>query len=314
MNASSPLSLLITGHLGFVGQTLLREYSRIQGGNRYEFKTLPDNLDICDLQGLHSALAQIRPDAVLHLAAQSFVPESFKDPSKTLAVNLNGTLNLLQALDEIDFRGRMLYVSSADIYGYIQENRLPITEDTPPAPRNPYAVSKLAAEHLCQQWSLQATYEILIARPFNHIGPGQDERFFWSGITRQIAAIELGQQSNFIKVGNLSVSRDFCAVEDVLQAYINLLQAPITSLSGLPIYNICSGQEIYLDQLLSQFINERGLMVKIQVEHNLLRASEQMRTVGCSKKINEQLSWSAKQPLVAVLHDMVEYWKRELCA
>ena len=314
MNITSPLSLLITGHLGFVGQTLLREYSRIEGGQAFEFKTLPDTLDICDLDSLHFALAKIRPDAVLHLAAQSFVPDSFEDPSKTFAVNLSGTLHLLQALDQIDFRGRLLYVSSADIYGFVQEERLPITEDTPPAPRNPYAVSKLAAEHLCLQWGLQATFEILIARPFNHIGPGQNDRFFWSRVTRQIAAIELGQQSNVIKVGNLSVSRDFCSVEDVLQAYIKLLQAPIISLSGPPIYNICSGQEIYLDKLLSELINERGLVVKIQVEKDLLRASEQMRAVGSSKKINEQISWNAKRPLVAVLHDMVEHWKRELCA
>lgn len=313
MNATQPLSLLITGHLGFVGQTLLRKCSRIEGAEAFEFKTLPDTLDICDLEGLHCALAKICPDAVLHLAAQSFVPESFKNPSKTFAVNLSGTLHLLQALDKINFRGRLLYVSSADIYGFTQANRLPITEDTPPAPRNPYSVSKLAAEHLCLQWGLQAAFEILIARPFNHIGPGQDDRFFWSRVTRQIAAIELGQQLNVIKVGNLSVSRDFCSVEDVLQAYIKLLQVPIASLSGSPIYNICSGQEIYLNQLLSQLINERGLLVKIEVEENLLRTSEQMRAVGCSKKINKQVSWNANRPLLAVLHDMVEHWKRELC-
>jgi len=314
MNASLPPSLLITGHLGFVGQTLLREDLHLQGRNAYQFKTLPEGLDICDQQALQYAVAQIRPDAVLHLAAQSFVPESFRDPSKTLAINLNGTLHLLQALDAINFQGRMLYVSSADVYGFVSENQLPITEDTPPAPRNPYAVSKLAAEHLCQQWSLQAAYDVLIARPFNHIGPGQDERFVWSGLTRQIAAIELGQQPNVIAVGNLLVSRDFSAVEDVLQAYMDLLQVPKTTLSGSAIYNICSGQEIYLNQLLGQLIDERGLVIDIKVDPSRLRAAEQVRAVGSSKKIKEQVSWAIKKPIVTVLHNMVEDWKRKLCA
>jgi GDP-4-dehydro-6-deoxy-D-mannose reductase len=313
MNANSTPSLLITGHLGFVGQTLLREYAHLDGGNAYEFKTLPNDLDICNPKALESALEEIRPDAVLHLAAQSFVPESFKDPSKTLAVNLNGTLNLLQGLDKINFHGRMLYVSSADVYGFVEENQLPITEDAPPAPRNPYAVSKLAAEYLCQQWSLQASYDILIARPFNHIGPGQDERFVWSSLTRQIAAIELGQQESILKVGNLSVSRDFSAVEDVLQAYIDLLRIPQSSLSGTGIYNICSGQEIYLDQLLVELINERGLVIDVQIDPDRLRAIDQVRAVGSSRKIKDQVSWSAKRSVISVLHHMVEDWKRKLC-
>lgn len=313
MNASPPPSLLITGHLGFVGQTLLREYKNLKGGNTYEFKTFSDDLDICDQKALQYAVAQIRPDAVLHLAAQSFVPESFSDPSKTLEINLNGTLHLLQALDDINFQGRMLYVSSADVYGFVSENQLPITENTPPAPRNPYAVSKLAAEYLCQQWSLQAAYEILIARPFNHIGPGQDERFVWSGLTRQIAAIELGQQPNVITVGNLSVSRDFSAVEDILQAYLDLLRAPKAALSGSAIYNICSGQETYLNQLLGQLVNERGLVISVQVNHSRLRLVEQVRAVGSSEKIKQQVSWASKQPIITVLHNMVEDWKKKLC-
>jgi GDP-4-dehydro-6-deoxy-D-mannose reductase len=161
---------------------------------------------------------------------------------------------------------------------------------------------------------LQAAYDVLIARPFNHIGPGQDERFVWSGLTRQIAAIELGQQPNVIAVGNLLVSRDFSAVEDVLQAYMDLLQVPKTTLSGSAIYNICSGQEIYLNQLLGQLIDERGLVIDIKVDPSRLRAAEQVRAVGSSKKIKEQVSWAIKKPIVTVLHNMVEDWKRKLCA
>jgi GDP-4-dehydro-6-deoxy-D-mannose reductase len=314
MNSVDRPSLLITGHLGFVGQALLRDFPQLVGGDAYDYKTLSADLDILDIDSLQQELAVIQPDAVLHLAAQSFVPESFKNPSKTLAVNLMGTLHLLQALDRVHFKGRLLYVSSADVYGLVPEHCLPIAEDQPAAPRNPYAVSKLAAEYLCQQWAFQAGYSILIARPFNHIGPGQDERFIWADITRQIAAIELGQQSAILTVGNLEVSRDFTAVDDVLQAYIDLLKIPASALSGSLIYNICSGQESYLNDLLDRLINERGIQIDIQVDPNRLRAVEQVRTVGSSKKIKEQVSWMPKKPLMTVLHNMVEDWKRKLQA
>lgn len=314
MHAITRPSLLITGHLGFVGQVLLRDHAQLIGGDFFQLKTLPADLDILNLVDLKKSLEQIQPQAVLHLAAQSFVPESFNNPARTLSVNLTGTLHLLQALDHINFQGRLLYVSSADVYGFVPEANLPITEEQAPLPRNPYAVSKLAAEYLCQQWNLRANYNIIIARPFNHIGPGQDERFIWSGLARQLAAIELGQRPPVLEVGNLGVSRDFTAVEDVIQAYIDLLRAPKNSLNGSVIYNICSGREVFLDQLLAQLINERGLSVELVIDPNRLRVAEQVRAVGSSEKIQKQVSWLIKKPVIAVLHDMVEDWKRKLLA
>ena len=163
-------------------------------------------------------------DAVIHLAAQSFVPESFKNPLETFDVNFTGTYNLFSALKEYGFHGKILYISSGDIYGLVSEDKLPITEDYPLKPRNPYAVSKVAAEALCYQWSIAEDIEILIARPFNHIGPNQSERFAVSSFAKQIAEIELGLRKPVLNTGNIDITRDFLDVRDVADAYKLLLE------------------------------------------------------------------------------------------
>ncbi|MHB1664732.1 MAG: GDP-mannose 4,6-dehydratase [bacterium] len=163
-------------------------------------------------------------DAVIHLAAQSFVPESFKNPLETFDVNFTGTYNLFSALKEYGFHGKILYISSGDIYGLVSEDKLPITEDYPLKPRNPYAVSKVAAEALCYQWSITEDIEIVIARPFNHIGPNQSERFAVSSFAKQIAEIELGLRKPVLNTGNIDITRDFLDVRDVAGAYKLLLE------------------------------------------------------------------------------------------
>src|SRR6185369_17747502 len=134
-------------------------------------------VDLRDAVQVRSAIEQLRPEAIIHLAAQSFVPASFDNPRETYDINFLGTLNLLAALKESGFRGRMLFVGSGDTYGLVPEARLPITEDLPLRPRSPYGVSKVAAEALCYQWSQLEKFELVMTRSFNHIGPGQSERF-----------------------------------------------------------------------------------------------------------------------------------------
>lgn len=128
---------------------------------------------------------EIQPASVIHVAAQSFVLQSFENPHEALDINLIGTLNLLEALQAVNFNGRMLYVSSGDIYGKVSEANLHLDERHTLLPRNPYAVSKVAAEALCYQWSQTSDFEILRVRPFNHIGPGQSPRFAISDFARQ---------------------------------------------------------------------------------------------------------------------------------
>jgi GDP-4-dehydro-6-deoxy-D-mannose reductase len=199
------------------------------------------------------------PDAVLHLAAISNVPESFRKPEATLAVNLLGTLHLLQALQRRGFAGPMVFVSTGDVYGLVPEAELPIAETRQPAPRNPYAVSKVAAEALCWQWTVTEGMDIRLARPFNHIGPGQSDAFVIASLARQIAAIRAGRRDPFVDVGDIDVTRDFTDVRDVVRAYLLLL------LRGAPgeTYNICSGEERSIRELLFRMAGLAGVDVEV---------------------------------------------------
>src|SRR5207302_554158 len=184
------------------------------------------------------AVKILRPRAVIHLAAHSWVPQSFKEPMETYDVNFVGTFNLLSALQKTGFHGRFLFVSSSDIYGQVSPEALPITEEHPSKPRSPYAVSKVAAEALCSQWSQTETdIEIVVARPFVHIGPGQSDRFVISNFARQIIEIKRTRREALVEVGDIDVTRDFTDVRDVVRAYELLLAR------GVPgeVYNICSG-------------------------------------------------------------------------
>ena len=195
------MRLLVTGAGGFVGRTLTGLFG--DRDSRIAPVTLARGVDVSNRQALIDAVGRLSIDAVIHLAAQSNVPASFADPRNTYEVNFWGTLNLLDALKITGFRGAFLYVSSADAYGLVPETALPIAEEIPLRPRNPYAVSKAAAEALCYQWSSTESMCITIARPFNHIGPGQSDQFVVSGLARQVAEIRLGRRAPIIEVGDI---------------------------------------------------------------------------------------------------------------
>ncbi len=187
--------LFLTGHEGFVGQTLRTWLAAPHASAPGIELVLPQSrYDLTNPASLERAL----PDAfdfVIHLAAQSFVPESFRDPRHTFDVNFMGTLNLFQALKNRGFAGRVLYVSSAEVYGQVPSAEMPIDESRPLEPRSPYGVSKVAAEALCGQWGRTEGLDVVVVRPFNHIGPGQTDRFVVASFTRQVAEIKLGLRS-----------------------------------------------------------------------------------------------------------------------
>jgi len=179
--------LFVTGLSGFVGQHI---QSRLNADtSKWELLTVPSRYDLGNPDSLADLWPEL-PDAVIHMAGQTFVPEAFRDPARTLNINLLGTLNLLQALKARGFNGTFLYVSSGDVYGQVSEAQLSITESQPPCPRNPYAVSKLSAEFLSLQWGLSEGWPVLVARPFNHIGTGQKDSFVIASAARQINRIK----------------------------------------------------------------------------------------------------------------------------
>ena len=263
---------------------------------------LAEHFRIEDAAETRQVVADAMPDAVIHLAAQSFVPESFRDPEHTLRVNLFGTLNLVQALKEARFAGPLLFVSSGDVYGNVPEDLLPIDETRLPVPRSPYAVSKLAAEALCCQWAAAEHMNIVVARPFNHIGAGQSTRFAVAGFARQVAEIRRGERPPVIEVGDLDVTRDFTDVRDVVRAYFALLDK---GASGER-YNVCSGVERTIGSMIERLIELAGVSAEVRVDATRVRTDQQRRAVGDPSKLGQRTGWQAMVPLGESLAAMLD--------
>jgi GDP-4-dehydro-6-deoxy-D-mannose reductase len=293
------MKLLLTGANSFVGQY-------VQAALPYV--PLPLGLDLRDRTALSAAVAAIRPDAVLHLAAQSFVPASFENPRETFDINLTGTLNLLEALHSAGFQGRMLFVGSGDTCGQVPETALPVHEDQPLRPRNPYAVSKVAAEALCYQWSQTAGFEIVMARPFNHIGPGQSPRFAIADFARQVTEIRLGRRAPVLQVGDIDVTRDFTDVRDVVRAYGLLLERGANG----ECYNVCSGREYRIRDLLQQLITMAGIEASIEQDPARLRRAEQRRMVASFAALHRDTGWQPAIPMEESLQDLLNDWEKAL--
>ena len=293
------MKLLLTGANGFVGRYVQAALPCVP---------LPDGLDLRDRAALTAAVAAIQPDAVLHLAAQSFVPAAFENPRETFDINLAGTLNLLEALQAAEFRGRMLFVGSGDTYGQVSEAALPVREDHPLRPRNPYAVSKVAAEALCYQWSQTSGFEIVMVRPFNHIGPGQSPRFAIADFARQVTEIRLGRRAPALQVGDIDVTRDFTDVRDVVRAYGLLLERGRNG----AVYNVCSGREYDIRDLLQRLIALAGVDARIEQDPARRRRAEQRRMVARFEALHRDTGWQPAISMEESLQDLLNDWEKQL--
>lgn len=294
---------LVVGDTGFVGKHALTQWPQATG-----LSHATGGIDICNKSALLAYFAGSMPDTVLHLAALSFIPDSFKSPEKTFEVNFLGTLRLLEALAESGFRGRFLFVGTGDAYGLVPADALPIREEQALRPRNPYAVSKLAAEALCFQWSQTGPFDVVMARPFNHIGAGQAASFAVSDFARQIAEISAGLRPPVLAVGNIDVTRDFTDVKDVLKAYELLLSKGRNG----EVYNVCSGVERSVRSLVDRLLELAGVGAEIQNDPTRFRPSDQPRVCGDHAKISKDTGWQPEVPLDQTLMNLYRYWKHEI--
>jgi len=212
-------------------------------------------------------VAGAAPDAIVHLAGQAFVPLSVVDPLGTLAVNATGTAHVLEAARAV--RARVLVVSSAEVYGIQRPERMPLDETAVLRPGNAYAASKVAAETYALAWHRSYGLDVVVARPFNHIGPGQDERFVVASFARQLADIA-GGAPPLLRVGNLEAQRDFLDVRDVAAAYVLLLA---NGRAG-EVYNICSGRPVAIREVLRQLITIARVPVEIRDDPERMRSSD----------------------------------------
>ena len=298
-----PERLLITGDHGFVGQHALARWPLATG-----LSSLAKDVDICNKRGLLDCFRTFVPNTVLHLAALSFVPDSFKAPEKTFEVNFLGTLRLLEALAESGFKGRFLFVSSGDAYGKVPVEALPIAELLPLRPRNPYAVSKAAAEALCYQWSQTGPFEVMMARPFNHIGAGQAPTFAISDFARQIAEISGGNREPVLQVGNIDVTRDFTDVSDVLSAYELILEKGRNGEA----YNVGSGTERTVRSMVERLLALSGVRADIVTDSSRLRPQDQPRVCASHAKLSADTGWQPLVPMDETLLNLYRYWEKKI--
>lgn len=290
--------LLITGASGFVGQWAMKLFAQYPDWG-YEPLAM-ERVDLRDQGEVERAIQAKQLDAVLHLAAQSFVPRSFDDPKETMEVNAVGTLNLINALQRTGFCGRLLYISSGDVYGRVKDENLPVNELLPTKPRNPYAVSKICAEEMCLQWHRTHQLDVVIARPFNHIGPGQHENFVIPSFARQVMAVHQGTKDHIL-AGDVDTTRDFLDVRDVVSAYAALLEQGVSGKK----YVVASGVERQIRELLHTLCALMDVKADIQVDTERLRPSEQRRMVADASLLRADTGWEPQYSIEQTLSDIL---------
>jgi GDP-4-dehydro-6-deoxy-D-mannose reductase len=295
--------ILVTGASGFVGAHFCRTFPSVP---LQESSSAPD---LREPHALRLALQDLRFDAVLHLAAQSSVADSFSNPGSTYEINFLGTANLLETLNAGGFAGPFLLVSTGEVYGSVTPSRAKLQEGAALRPASPYAVSKLAAEFLCLQWSLTSKIRAMVARPFVQIGPGQADRFVISSFARQIAEIKLGKIAPRIQAGNLSVIRDFLDVRDAVRAYETLLRKEPAG-----VFNVCSGTPRRLADVLEQMLKIAGIRAMIEEDKNRMRPFDPPELVGDPENLGAATGWAPKIPFETTLADIISYWEKQLSA
>ena len=293
----------MTGSSGFVGHWML-EHLRAQGD---EPLTLPVDLDIRDRAGLGHAVSAGAPEGVIHLAAQASVGSSWDQAATTFEINAMGTLNLLDAAGVASTRPRVVVVSSAEVYGLLRPEDLPVGEDRGFAPVSPYAASKAAAELLGVQAWLGRGLEVMRARPFNHTGPGQRGDFVVPALAHQVV-LAARQGATELLTGNLDVRRDITDVRDVVRAYRRLL----TDGEAGTAYNVCRGTSVPIEEVARRLLDLAGIDVPLVVDPARARAVDQPDLRGDPGRLAAATGWSPEIDLDLTLRDVLAYWESQL--
>jgi len=315
---------LITGAAGFAGSHLA-DYLLSQGEevvaliapqdelvnlNHILSRIVIEYVDVRDAEGVLRVLSNARPQRVYHLAALTSPVESLRDPLLTYHVNFYGTVNLLCAWRQLEMDCRFLYVSSGEVYGADPPGPMPLREDCPLRPANPYAASKAAAELLAFQFYRSYGFPIVRVRPFNHTGPRQTAAFVCSSLARQIVEIEAGLRPPKIAAGNLGVQRDFSDVRDIVRGYHLLLE------KGEPgdVYQLCSGRPIAIESIVEILSSFASQPVQVIVDESKVRTQEAAALWGDPSKARRAVGWLPQYALETTLRDLRRSWEETLRA
>ncbi len=266
--------------------------------------------DVRDREKLSRVVSEVAPDVVFHLAAVASVVECERNPTATIETNVIGSCNLLDAVRNSAPNARTIMVSSSEVYGKVAPEQVPIAEDTPVKPANLYGVTKASVEMLSTLYAEKYGMDIVILRPFNHVGPRQSPAFVCSDFAAQIARIERGLAPPRIDVGDLAVERDFTDVKDMVRAYVLAARCA----RGGEIYNVCSGRGVRIEQIVNTLLEYAEVAIEVHRDTAKLRSSEIPVLVGTAEKFARATGWAAEIPFEVTLRATLDYWRAELAS
>ena len=309
---------LVIGGGGFVGPYLVKHLHDDLGYEVSVTKTEKEQLqlpeakiydcDILDKAQITNVLEMVRPDYIFHLAAQSSVSVSWKNPALTIDVNIKGGINVLDAIRELDYKPRTLLIGSGEEYGHIRQEDCPIKEDTVLRPGNIYAATKSCQNMLGSIYASAYDMDVVMVRAFNHIGPNQTPIFVVADFCKQVAEIEKGIKEPVMYVGNLSAKRDFTDVRDVVQAYAMLVKEGARGET----YNVGTGHALAIQEILDKIISLSTSKIEVQVDPDKLRPVDVPIIEPDISKINKCTGWEPKISLEQTLKETLEYWRKQL--
>jgi GDP-4-dehydro-6-deoxy-D-mannose reductase len=318
------MNVLITGITGFAGSHLadyvLDNHPDVQVFGMIRWRSRMENIlhiqdrlslieaDLKDMASLKKCLIEVHPDRIFHLAAQSFVPTSWKCPAETFAINAIGQINLFEAILSLGISPKIQIAGSSEEYGFVNSDEIPMKETNPLRPLSPYAVSKVAQDLLGWQYFKSYGMNIVRTRGFNHTGPRRGDVFICSNFAKQIVEIEKNKREPILYVGNLEAKRDFTDVRDMVRAYWLGLE------KGVPgeVYNLGTGKTYSMQEILDMLLDISGVDVKIQVDPERLRPSDVPVLLSDSTKFRDLTGW---EPLISFdrsLKDLLDYWRERI--
>ena len=318
------MRVLITGITGMVGSHLAEyclERGDVEVVGTVRWRSPRDNIagivdrvqlvdcDLRDGAGVRRLLERTQPEAIFHLAAQSFVPASWDGPADTLATNVGAQVNLLEAMRELGLTDVPLHIAgSSEEYGLVLPEEVPITEENPLRPLSPYAVSKVTQDLLGWQYHRSFGLRVVRTRAFNHEGPRRGYVFVTSNFARQIAEIEAGKRLPVLEVGNLEARRDWHDVRDTVVAYW------LAAFQGEPgeVYNIGRGEATSVREMLDLLLSMAKVDVEVRPVPERMRPSDVELLVCDPSKFKQRTGWEPKIPFDQTLRDTLEYWRERV--
>jgi GDP-4-dehydro-6-deoxy-D-mannose reductase len=316
------MKVLITGITGFAGSHLAeyilehepgvevygirRWRSRIENVEHLLDKIQIVECNVVDSSSVKALIADVRPDKIFHLAAQSFVPSSWNAPAESLTTNILGQLNIFEALRESKLMDTWVQIAcSSEEYGMVYPDEIPIRETNPLRPLSPYAVSKVTQDVLAYQYFMSYGIKAVRTRGFNHTGPRRGEVFVCSNFSKQVVEIERKKRPPILYVGNLEARRDFTDVRDMVRAY----WLSTEKCEPGDVYNICTGSSVSIQDLLQLVLSHTTLEIEVRQDPSRLRPSDVPLLEGDCSKFQKATGWKPEIPFRQTLADIMDYWR-----